>query len=50
MKKAIQAAIDKLAVEAGNRQPHPGSKYIYKDGNFASFTGWALEGTLQNLE
>jgi hypothetical protein len=32
-----------------NRQPHPGSKYIYKDGNFASFTGWALEGALENL-
>jgi len=49
MKQAIQQAIEKLAVEPGNRQPHPGSKYIYKDGNFASFTGWALEGALENL-
>jgi hypothetical protein len=49
MKKAVQAAIEKLTAEPGNRQPHPGSKYIYKDGNFASFTGWALEGALENL-
>lgn len=46
---AIQAAIDKLAVDPGNRTPHPGSNYVYKDGNFASFTGWALEGAIQKL-
>jgi arylsulfatase A-like enzyme len=50
MKLSIQAAIDKLATDPGNRQPHPGSNYVYKDGNFASFTGWALEGALQQLE
>lgn len=50
LKPAIQAAIEKLAVDPGNRQPHPGSNYVYKDGNFASFTGWALEGALLNLK
>jgi len=49
MKPAIQAAIEKLAVDPGNRKPHPGSQYVYRDGNFASFTGWALEGALLNL-
>lgn len=49
LKQAIQAAIEKLAVDPGNRNPHPGSNYVYRDGNFASFTGWALEGALQNL-
>ena len=46
---AIRATIKKLAVDPGNRQPHPGSNYVYRDGNFASFTGWALEGALHNL-
>lgn len=50
MKPAIQAAIEKLAADPGNRQPHPGSHYVYNDGNFASFTGWALEGALLNLD
>jgi N-sulfoglucosamine sulfohydrolase len=49
IKQAIQAAIEKLAVDPGNRNPHPGSNYVYSDGNFASFTGWALEGAMQNL-
>lgn len=50
LKPAIQAAINNLAVDPGNRQPHPGSNYVYKDGNFASFTGWALEGASLNLK
>jgi N-sulfoglucosamine sulfohydrolase len=49
MKQTIQAAIDKLSVDPGNRKPHAGSDYIYRDGNFASFTGWALEGAIQKL-
>ena len=49
LKPAIQSAIEKLAVDPGNRRPHPGSQYVYRDGNFASFTGWALEGALLNL-
>jgi N-sulfoglucosamine sulfohydrolase len=50
MKQSIQAAIEKLAVDLGNRNPHPGSNYVYRDGNFASFTGWALEGAMKNLK
>jgi hypothetical protein len=50
MKQAIKAAIEKLSVDPGNRTPHPGSNYVYRDGNFASFTGWALEGALLNLK
>lgn len=50
LKPAIQAAINNLAVDPGNRQPHPGSNYVYKDGNFASFTGWALESASLNLK
>jgi hypothetical protein len=45
----IKKTLEKLAVEPGNRKPHPGSNYIYHDGNFASFTGWALEGALQEM-
>jgi N-sulfoglucosamine sulfohydrolase len=50
MKQSIQAAIEKLAVDPGKRNPHPGSNYVYRDGNFASFTGWALEGAIQKLQ
>jgi N-sulfoglucosamine sulfohydrolase len=50
IKQAIQAAIERMAVDPGNRNPHPGSNYVYRDGNFASFTGWALEGAMQNLK
>lgn len=45
----IKKTLEKLAIEPGNRKPHPGSNYIYRDGNFASFTGWALEGALQEM-
>lgn len=45
----IKKTLEKLAVEPGNRKPHPGSTRIYRDGNFASFTGWALEGALQEM-
>ena len=45
----ITEALDRLTIEPGNRKPHPGSNRVYRDGNFASFTGWALEGALQNL-
>jgi arylsulfatase A-like enzyme len=45
----IKKALENLAVDAGNRKPHPGSTRVYRDGNFASFTGWALEGALQEM-
>jgi hypothetical protein len=45
----IMKTLEKLAVEPGNRKPHPGATRVYKDGNFASFTGWALEGALQEM-
>lgn len=50
LKSTIQATIEKLAVDSGSRRPHSGSNYVYRDGNFASFTGWALEGALQKLK
>jgi arylsulfatase A-like enzyme len=45
----IRKTLAGLSVEPGNKQPHPGSTRIYRDGNFASFTGWALEGALQEM-
>jgi hypothetical protein len=45
----IKATLEKLAVEPGKRKPHPGSTRVYRDGNFASFAGWALEGALQEM-
>ena len=45
----IKRVLDKLFFDPGDRKPHPGSTRIYRDGNFASFTGWALEGALQNI-
>ncbi len=45
----IKKTLEKLTVEPGNKKPHPGSTRIYRDGNFASFTGWALEGALQEM-
>ena len=45
----IQKTLAKLSVEPGDKKPHPGSTRIYRDGNFASFTGWALEGALQEM-
>jgi N-sulfoglucosamine sulfohydrolase len=45
----IKRVLDKLSVDPGDRKPHPGSTRIYRDGNFASFTGWALEGALQRV-
>jgi hypothetical protein len=41
--------LEKLTVEPGNRKPHAGATRVYRDGNFASFTGWALEGALQEM-
>lgn len=46
----IIRVLDKLSVDPGDRKPHPGSTRIYRDGNFASFTGWALEGALQSID
>jgi arylsulfatase A-like enzyme len=45
----IKKTLEKLTVEPGNKKPHAGSTRIYRDGNFASFTGWALEGALQEM-
>lgn len=45
----IKNTLEKLTAEPGNRNPHPGSTRVYRDGNFASFTGWALEGALQEM-
>lgn len=45
----INRVLDKLSVDPGARKPHSGSTRIYRDGNFASFTGWALEGALQSI-
>jgi N-sulfoglucosamine sulfohydrolase len=45
----IKKVLDKLSVDPGDKKPHPGSTRIYRDGNFASFTGWALEGALQEM-
>jgi hypothetical protein len=46
----IKKVLDKLSVDPGDKKPHPGSTRIYRDGNFASFTGWALEGALHEIE
>jgi N-sulfoglucosamine sulfohydrolase len=45
----IQKTLAGLSVEPGNKKSHAGSTRVYRDGNFASFTGWALEGTLQEM-
>jgi N-sulfoglucosamine sulfohydrolase len=45
----IQKTLAGLSVEPGNRKPHSGATRVYRDGNFASFTGWALEGALQEM-
>lgn len=45
----IQKTLAALLVEPGNRKPHAGATRVYRDGNFASFTGWALEGALQEM-
>jgi N-sulfoglucosamine sulfohydrolase len=45
----IQKTLAGLSVEPGNRKPHAGATRVYLDGNFASFTGWALEGALQEM-
>jgi len=45
----IKKVLDKLSVDPGDKKPHPGSTRIYRDGNFDSFTGWTLEGALQEM-
>ena len=45
----IQKTLSALSVEPGNRKPHAGATRVYRDANFASFTGWALEGALQEM-
>jgi len=45
----IQKTLAGLSVEPGNRKPHSGATRVYRDANFASFTGWALEGALQEM-
>jgi arylsulfatase A-like enzyme len=45
----IKKTLDKLTVDPGSRKPHAGARRVYRDGNFASFTGWALEGALQEM-
>ena len=45
----IQKTLANLSVEPGNQKPHAGATRVYRDGNFASFTGWALEGALQEM-
>ncbi len=45
----IKKTLEKLSVEPGNKKPHAGATRVYRDGNFASFTGWALEGALQEM-
>jgi hypothetical protein len=45
----IQKTLAGLSVEPGNRKPHAGATRIYRDGNFASFIGWAFEGALQEM-
>lgn len=45
----IQKTLAGLSVEPGNKKPHAGATRVYRDGNFASFTGWALEGALQEM-
>jgi hypothetical protein len=45
----IQKTLAGLSIDPGDKKPHPGSTRIYRDGNFASFTGWALEGALQEM-
>lgn len=45
----IKKTLEKLSVEPGNKKPHAGATRVFRDGNFASFTGWALEGALQEM-
>ena len=45
----IQKTLAGLSVEPGNKKPHAGATRVYRDGNFASFTGWAIEGALQEM-
>ena len=45
----IKAKLNEISIDPGDRKPHPGSTRIYKDGKFASFIGWALEGALQEM-
>ncbi|HSO88980.1 MAG TPA: HEAT repeat domain-containing protein, partial [Draconibacterium sp.] len=46
----IQKTLAGLSVEPGSKKPHTGATRVYRDGNFASFTGWALEGALQEMD